>query len=170
MRIFIASLIAALSLSATAHAGDIAVYGGEFSIFNDSGKDNTEMFGLEYRFKDQFNGLRPTIGGFYNTKGATYGYAGAYWDLPLNTGPFVISPGVAAGYYNRGGSKELGYDLEFRSTLEITYKLEDGQRLGHSSATSATRRWAIATRAWKPFRRSTATRSSRPPLGRFIVD
>ena len=130
MRIFVAALAACLALAAPAYAGDIAVYGGQFSIFDNSGRDGTEMFGLEYRVKDQFNGLRPTVGAFYNTHGSYYAYAGAYWDLPLNTAPFVITPGFAAGYYSRGGGKELGYDLEFRSTFEVSYQFDNGQRLG----------------------------------------
>lgn len=129
MRHILAGLATLLALSSAAHAGDIAVYGGQFSAFRDNA-NKTAIFGAEYRFKDQYNGLRPTIGTSANLDGATYTYAGAYWDLPLNTGPFVISPGFAAGYYTKGSSKDLGYGLEFRSTMEVTYKLNGGQRIG----------------------------------------
>ena len=117
------------ALAAPTSGGDIAAYAGQFSALRDN-KEKTGMFGVEYRVKDQFNGLRPTIGAFGNGNSAFYGYAGAYWDLPLNTGPFVISPGFAIGSYHRGDSKALGDGLEFRSVLETTYRFKDGQRVG----------------------------------------
>lgn len=106
--------------------GDIAVYAGQYSIFDDH--FDSVMFGGEYRWADIWHGIRPTIGAFNNSDDAIYGYAGIYWDLPL--GPFVLSPGVAGGYYHRGNSKDLGNDFEFRDTLELTYAFESGQRLG----------------------------------------
>ncbi len=134
MRILLAALGTLVALTGVAQAagtgtGDIALYGGAYSIMRDSDKQ-TAMGGLEYRFRDQYNGLRPTIGGFVNGDGALYGYAGAYWDLPLNTAPFVISPGFAVGGYSQGSSKDLGYGIEFRSTLEVSYKFQDAQRVG----------------------------------------
>ena len=129
MRILAFAALALATLAGTASAADIAVYGGQFSSFR-SNQYKTSMVGAEYRFADQFNGLRPTVGGFVNNEDAAYAYAGAYWDLPLNTAPFVISPGFAVGGYHSGASKDLGYGLEFRSTMEVTYKFDSGQRLG----------------------------------------
>ena len=134
MRWFLSGLVVAMFASATAQAapstdsdnGDIAFYAGQYSIFDqhfDSG-----MFGMEYRWADVWNGIRPTIGGFSNSDQAVYGYAGIYWDIPL--GRIVISPGVAAGYYHKGDSKDLGGAFEFRDTIEATYRFESGQRLG----------------------------------------
>jgi hypothetical protein len=134
MRILLAAIGTLLALTTAAQAansssGDLAIYGGAFSVVRDSDKE-TGMAGIEYRFKDQWNGLRPTIGGFVNADSASYGYAGAYWDLPLNTAPFVISPGFAVGGYHQGASKDLGHGIEFRSTLEVSYKFQNAQRLG----------------------------------------
>jgi hypothetical protein len=106
----------------------LSVYGGHFEISDD--ENDSAMLGVEYRFADQFNGLRPVVGAFGNADSGAYVYGGAYWDLPLGTAPFVITPGFAAGYYNEGASKDLGYDLEFRSTLEISYEFDSGNRLG----------------------------------------
>ncbi len=128
-------LLAALALftlaAGPAIAGEgehLAVYGGGFEVF-DNTNDST-MLGAEYRFDDQFNGLRPVVGVFANADSGAYAYAGAYWDLPLGTHPFVISPGFAVGAYNEGASKDLGSVLEFRSTLEIAYQFDRGDRLG----------------------------------------
>jgi hypothetical protein len=132
MRNFILAAAALLGLAGTANAGsakgDIAVYGGEFSTFRSS-QYETSIVGAEYRWADQWNGLRPTVGASYNFDGALYGYAGAYWDLPLHTAPFVITPGIQVGGYSRGGSKDLGSGIEFRDTLEVSYQFPDKQRL-----------------------------------------
>lgn len=121
--------LALLSTPALAQGGDLlSVYGGQFEISDDT--NDSTMLGAEYRFADQFNGLRPVVGGFVNGDSGAYGYAGAYWDLPLGTEPFIISPGFAVGGYHSGASKDLGLGLEFRSTLEVAYQFDSGDRLG----------------------------------------
>lgn len=128
--------LAALALMAGAahaddqlHKGDhIAVYGGAYDVSQDD--DSAALGGLEYRWEDQFNGLRPVIGVMGTTDSAAYLYGGAYWDLPLNTAPFVITPGFQAGAYSNGNGKDLGYGLEFRSTIEASYEFDSGQRIG----------------------------------------
>ncbi len=133
MRTLIRSIAALALLTSAAHAGDpamehVVAYAGAFDV---SQSDNeAAVAGLEYRFADQFNGLRPAVGLMGTDDGGLYGYAGAYWDLPLNTAPFVIAPGFAAGAYNRGGGKDLGSAIEFRSTIEAAYEFEGGYRLG----------------------------------------
>jgi len=131
MRTLIRSLAALALITTAAHAGQgehVSVYGGQFEI-SDNENDST-MLGAEYRFDDQFNGLRPVVGAFANDDSGAYVYGGAYWDLPLGTAPFVISPGFAVGAYNQGASKDLGSVLEFRSTLEVAYEFDSGHRLG----------------------------------------
>jgi hypothetical protein len=131
-RLFAALAVIALAAPAYARSGEehVAVYGGEFEVFGSGTDQSSAMLGAEYRFADQFNGLRPVIGGFINDDSAAYGYAGAYWDLPLGTEPFIISPGFAVGGYHGGDSKDLGYGIEFRSTIEVAYKMDSGDRIG----------------------------------------
>lgn len=123
------AVLALLSSAALAEQGEhLTVYGGGFDV---SQKDNqAAMGGVEYRFKDQFNGLRPVVGIMGTSDEAGYVYGGAYWDLPLNTAPFVITPGFQAGAFTHGDGKDLGYGLEFRSTIEVAYEFEGGNRLG----------------------------------------
>lgn len=131
MRTIIRSIAALAFLSTSAFAGQgehLAVYGGQFEISDN--ENDSALLGAEYRFADQFNGLRPVVGAFANEDSGAYIYGGAYWDLPLGTAPFVISPGFAVGAYNEGASKDLGSVLEFRSTLEIAYQFENNHRLG----------------------------------------
>ncbi len=138
MRILLASLATLVALSGSATAGDAAIYAGSFSALRDSGNESA-FAGLEYRFnnpglKGIYSGIRPTVGTSVNADGASFTYGGIYWDFPINKkgAGLVISPGFAPGYYNDNGgeSKRLGYALEFRSTLEATYKFSDGQRIG----------------------------------------
>lgn len=129
MRIDLGMLAAFLMISSTAHAGDMVAHVGQFSVIRDSDK-RTGSAGMEYRFNDRFHGLRPTVGALANADGASYGYAGINWDLPLGFVPIVITPGVVAGAYRQGSSKDLGYGLEFRSSLEVTYRMKSGYRVG----------------------------------------
>ena len=128
-QILAAVAVIALASPAFAGAGEhLSVYGGQFEISDDV--NDSAMLGAEYRFADQFNGLRPVLGVMANADSGAYVYGGAYWDLPLGTAPFVISPGFAVGAYNEGASKDLGSTLEFRSTLEVAYEFDSGHRLG----------------------------------------
>jgi lipid A 3-O-deacylase len=122
-------------LASVAHAEDgfyrgdqVVAYAGAFDVSQQD--DQAVLGGLEYRWADQFNGLRPVVGVMGTTDEAAYVYGGAYWDLPLNTAPFVITPGFQAGAYTHGDGKDLGYGLEFRSTIEVAYQFDEGQRLG----------------------------------------
>lgn len=139
MRSFIFTLLAAVSLTGTAYAadtgkGDLVLQVGDFSIGRDSAHETVEG-GLEYRFPDQYYGLRPTVGILGNADGAMYGYAGINWDLPIKSiEPIVITPGVKVGAYSRGDSKDLGYGVEFHDSIEVTYKFDSGQRVGAALA------------------------------------
>lgn len=123
------AVLALLTSAANAYDGEHLVgYAGGFDV--SQGDDSAAMGGIEYRFRDQFNGLRPVVGVMGTTDSAAYLYGGAYWDLPLNTAPFVITPGFQAGAYSQGNGKDLGYGLEFRSTIEVAYEFEKGHRVG----------------------------------------
>jgi lipid A 3-O-deacylase len=108
---------------------DVVLHVGEYSVMRAREHQSTEV-GIEYRFADQYYGLRPTVGILGNSDSAMYGYAGINWDLPLGFVPIIITPGTAIGAYKQGDSKDLGLGLEFRSSLEVTYRFNDGQRVG----------------------------------------
>lgn len=139
MRLIAASALVAVLTSTTAYAadtnrGDIVLAVGQFSALRDSASSSL-MGNLEYRWADQYYGLRPTVGAMANAGGAAYAYAGINWDLPINAiRPFIITPGVKVGGYSQGSSKDLGYGVEFHDSIEITYQFTNGQRLGASLA------------------------------------
>lgn len=125
----LACLLVFLPLASTAHASEyLSSYVGAFDVFNEEGPTAT-VYGLEYRYKDLYHGLRPMIGVEGNSDGAAYGYTGIIWDVPL-TDHIIFSPNTAIGAYRQGGSKDLGYGLEFRSGAELAYQFDAGYRVG----------------------------------------
>ena len=49
-----------------------------------------------------------------------------------NKSKFIITPSFGAGIYDDGDGKKLGNSIEFRSTLEVSYQLENKNRIGLS--------------------------------------
>ena len=47
-------------------------------------------------------------------------------------GKFLITPSFGFGIYDAGGGKKLGNNIEFRTTIEISYQLENKNRIGLS--------------------------------------
>ena len=43
-----------------------------------------------------------------------------------------FTPSFAAGIYDDGSGKKLGNDLQFRTSLEVSYELSNGNRIGIS--------------------------------------
>ena len=44
----------------------------------------------------------------------------------------IFTPSIGAGYYDNGSGKNLGNNIEFRTTLEISYQLKNKNRVGIS--------------------------------------
>ncbi|ABM04780.1 hypothetical protein Ping_3081 [Psychromonas ingrahamii 37] len=108
----------------------IAVSAGVFDITNDNNDMATEV-GIEYRFsplKSVYN-LIPAVGFTVNADQAYWFYGGVRYDFPLNK-KWVLTPNWAISYYNEGDSTDLGADIEFRTGLELAYKLSANSRLG----------------------------------------
>ena len=47
-------------------------------------------------------------------------------------GFLTITPSFAPGYYNYGDGKDLGYPLEFKSEIQVTFDLSKTTHLGMS--------------------------------------
>lgn len=125
----LALIVMTLPFASSAHASEyISTYVGAFDVFNEEGPSAT-VYGLEYRYKNIYHGLRPLIGVEGNSDGATYGYTGIIWDVAL-TDHIIFSPNTAIGAYRQGGSKDLGYGLEFKSGAELAYQFDAGYRVG----------------------------------------
>jgi len=107
---------------------------GQFDI-NDT-KDSAE-YRIEYlkgsisKLSPGNLSLKPFYGAMINGDDGKYFYSGLRKDIALSDKTY-LTPSFAIGYYDQGKSKDLGYDLEFRSQLEISYKLESMNRIAIS--------------------------------------
>jgi hypothetical protein len=100
---------------------------GAFDI-NDN--DTAALLSLEYVDDRKWLwALKPMTGFFVNHHGGLYGYAGVALDLYWGR-RFVLTPSFAPGIYLQGGSKDLGYPIEFRSSIKAAWRLDDRSRIG----------------------------------------
>jgi hypothetical protein len=73
--------------------------------------------------------LMPTLGVTASAQGALYAYGGLSLDIPLGE-RWMFTPGTGAGLLYRSYSKNLGGPLEFRSALELSYRLSNDAWIG----------------------------------------
>jgi hypothetical protein len=83
---------------------------------------------VEYRFgrKVFFVGL--DLGMMANIDGGFFGYAGIYSDLSYKS--FYFTPQLAMGGYHEGSSRDLGGVFQFRQSIDLAYRFDNGHRLG----------------------------------------
>ena len=98
-------------------------------------KQSSGLFGLQHQNEDLFRNsflgkLSPISGGFLTEKSAFYLYSGVQAEYEL--GFLTITPSFAPGYYNYGNGKDLGYPLEFKSEVQMSFDLSDSSHLGIS--------------------------------------
>jgi len=109
-----------------------ALGGGVFDALPDKKHKDSQPAGEfrgEYRFGDLLPIFSPFIGASVTTLGGTYVYGGFGFDI--NIGPsWVLNPNFAVGNYGPGSGTKLGSSIEFRSGLEIDYRLWDQARIG----------------------------------------
>tara|TARA_Y100001935_G_C17196016_1_gene452571 strand:+ start:437 stop:925 length:489 start_codon:yes stop_codon:yes gene_type:complete len=128
LKIFILSFSIICTVNSSISAQDyISLSVGQFDI-NDS--EDTAELRLEYLYghniyDNHFN-LKPFVGIMMNRNSAKYLFSGLRKDFSLSPN-LNFTPSLAAGYYDRGRSKDLGHNIEFRSQLEFSYKTDQGR-------------------------------------------
>ncbi|MFL2662640.1 MAG: acyloxyacyl hydrolase [Alphaproteobacteria bacterium] len=99
---------------------------------DDAFNDSSKMYNVEYHFskgKKQF--IRPLIGFMGTSKSAYYAYFGLTTDLYFSKCKCILlTPSLAAGYYEDGDQIRLGHALEFRSGGELSYRFKNNVRIG----------------------------------------
>ena len=116
--------------------------------FDGSEKNQSTDFRYEYRSNqslidigpedDNFFFLKPFFGLEYTNDSASYFLTGIYFEDNLgelfegNKNKFFFTPSFAAGYYDNGSGKKLGNDLQFRTSIEVSYELKNKNRIGIS--------------------------------------
>lgn len=100
----------------------------DFGAF-DGGNETSAGFGLEYRAGFSVFYVHPFLGIMGTSDKVFYGYGGILIDIPIGD-RFYFTPSGALGGYNRGDGQDLGYPLEFRTGIEISYRFDNNARLG----------------------------------------
>jgi hypothetical protein len=100
---------------------------GIFNIRNE--KNRTSDYRIEYKFHNNFYFIRPLLGLMITARRSIYSYGGIYIDVYPKF-PLFFSLNFAAGYYNKGNGKDLGFPLEFRSGIALSYKFKSSKRIG----------------------------------------
>ena len=94
------------------------------------------LYGKNF-YKNSFD-LKQFIGIMRNGDNGSYLYTGLRKDIEVSKN-WNFTPSFALGYYDRGKSLDLGYNLEFRSQIEFSYALGEsriGFNLNHISNAS----------------------------------
>ena len=112
---------------------ELNIFTGMFDFSDD--KQSSGLLGLQHQneelFRNSFLGkLSPITGVFLTEKNAFYLYSGVQAEYEL--GFLTITPSFAPGYYNYGSGKDLGYPLEFKSEIQMSFNLSDNSHLGMS--------------------------------------
>ena len=112
---------------------ELNIFTGMFDFSDD--KQAAGVLGLQHQNEDLFRKsflgkLSPITGGFLTENNAAYLYTGVQAEYEL--GFLTITPSFAPGYYHYGNGKDLGYPLEFKSEVQMTFNLSDNTHLGMS--------------------------------------
>ena len=147
-RIFV--LISIIFFSNSLASKGTNVFGlGIYDIkFDGSEKNQTTDFRYEYRSdkslinigpeEDNFFFLKPFFGVEYTNDSASYFLIGIYFEDNLgelfegDKSKFFFTPSFGAGIYDDGSGKKLGNNLQFRTSLEVSYELNNKNRIGIS--------------------------------------
>jgi hypothetical protein len=121
-----------------ARLGPIVVHGNEADnlllgagVF-DIRHDETPAGTIEYRFGRKVFVVGLALGLMANTNGGLYGYVGTYSDLSYKK--IYVTPQIAMGGYHEGSSTNLGGVFQFRMSLDVAYRFDNGHRLGVRAA------------------------------------
>jgi hypothetical protein len=121
----------ALAISTNVQAEDTAALAISAGVFDLAKDESAAEVGIEYRFAPMasFYDIIPAVGVAANFDGGYWAHAGIRYDIDLGTN-WALTPNFAVVGYEKGGGKDLGHGLEFRSGIELAYKLNESSHLG----------------------------------------
>ena len=146
----ISILIISLLFSNSAFSNGTTVFGlGLYDVkFDGSEKNQATDFRYEFRSdkslldigpkEDNFFFLKPFFGVEITNDYASYFLTGIYFEDNLgelfegNKSKYFFTPSFGTGFYDDGSGKKLGNDIQFRTSLEISYELKNKNRIGIS--------------------------------------
>ncbi len=112
---------------------ELNFFTGMFDFSDDN--QASGLVGIQHQndelFRKSFLGnLSPITGAFLTEKNAVYLYTGIQAEYEL--GFLTITPSFAPGYYNYGDGKDLGFPLEFKTEVQMSFDINDSTHLGMS--------------------------------------
>ena len=112
---------------------ELNFFTGMFDFSDD--KQAAAVLGIQHQndelFKKFNHGiLSPITGAFVTANNAFYIYTGAQIEYDL--GALKITPSFAPGYYGEGNGKDLGYPLEFKTEIQMSYDWSESTHIGMS--------------------------------------
>ena len=144
------SLIITILFAQTAFSKGTNVFGlGMFDVKLD-GTETQDAIDFRYELRldrslldigpkeDNFFFLKPFFGIEFTNDTASYFLTGIYFEDNLgelfegDKSKYFVTPSFAAGIYDDGSGKKLGNDLQFRTSLELSYELKNKNRIGIS--------------------------------------
>ena len=133
MRIFLI-IVSILFFHSNLSANSFSIFGGSY----DYDDDNTStLYGLNYHLSDNafsiFNliDLNPVIGGFVTAKSATMFYSG--FETNIGQDSIYLNLSSSAGIYSNGDGKDIGNALQFKSEVNLFYRLGKSSSIGLGS-------------------------------------
>ena len=148
IKIFISIVTIFFSNSLASKGTNVFGFGIYDIKFDGSEKNQAIDFRYEYRSdksildigpeEDNFFFLKPFLGVEYTNDSASYFLTGIYFEdnlgelLEGDKSKFYFTPSFGAGIYDDGSGKKLGNDLQFRTSLEVSYELKNKNRIGIS--------------------------------------
>ena len=110
-------------------ADNLLLGAGLFDLRDDTSGAGT----VEYRFGRKVFVVGFALGLMANTDGGLFGYVGAYCRSVLQE-VSTSRPQLAMGGYGEGSSTDLGGVFQFRESLDLAYRFDNGHRLGIRAA------------------------------------
>jgi len=107
----------------------LAISVGAFDAFDND--DTAAEFGIEYRFAPMESAYKviPVVGLTVNSDGGYWLHTGIRYDHHLSEN-WLLTPHFAIAAYEDGAGKDLGHAIEFRTGLEVAYKIDESSHLG----------------------------------------
>ena len=148
IRIFFIIIISSFSNTAFTKGTNVFGFGIYDIKFDGSEQNQSTDFRYEYRSdvslvdigpkEDNFFFLKPFFGVEFTSDSASYFLTGIYFEDNLGElfegkkNKFFFTPNFGVGIYDDGVGKKLGNDLQFRTSLEVSYELQNKNRIGIS--------------------------------------
>jgi lipid A 3-O-deacylase len=101
--------------------------GGAFDVLHEETRG--AQLGLQYRPAFKFLYANPMFGINGSTVGNAYIYGGVSFDIFIGN-RLVLRPSFGPGLFLRNGGKDLGHIIEFRTGVELAWRLDDRSRIG----------------------------------------